>query len=344
MLVRYFLKQFYFHFLIFFICFILIFASGDVLLRLAVLPSFFTIPFVFYYMLPTIMLYAIPLASSMAVLIPLGTLFNQNELLLFRFLHKARLKLYFALLCFGASLALCFTPLVLHLAPKSYWRAKHYLVNSVKEQFAHLQPRKFHTLLPFFTFFFKTKEIQKEGAFPVFHDVLLLVKDHDSSYLITARTCFLRDTKLIVVKGTLQNYMHDKWYVGEFEETELDLNRLLVSDKKDSLKLNKFLTVAELRRKSDNKAWVELHKRIVQILWILVIPCISFWLFIFACTYKSSLFISILISGGLFLYSLISMNTALASSQNYSVALLLLYASCIFAIALSYLVYKRKWP
>ena len=67
MLISYFLRRFYLHLIIILICLLLIFGSGDLLLRLVLLPSFFSLPIIFLYMLAYMALFSMPIASSMSV-------------------------------------------------------------------------------------------------------------------------------------------------------------------------------------------------------------------------------------------------------------------------------------
>ena len=57
-------------------------------------------------------------------------------------------------------------------------------------------------------------------------------------------------------------------------------------------------------------AWKEWHKRMLQILWLLLLPFLSLWLMMLFAREKSNLLVSIAISGLLFFISYVHVHVA----------------------------------
>ncbi len=343
MIVGYFLKRFFAAFFIFIISLSLIFACGDVLVRLAALPSFFSLPHIFALMFPLMTLCSFLLASSLAVQYVVGSLFVENEILFFQFFSRARRSLHLIVLLFSITLACVYVPLVFNWAPASYWKAKHYILNSIKEQFEYLAPEQFHRITPRFTFYFKSKKT--EGSQTIFKNIILSVKESEKAhYFVTAQKCSIIGSQLVIRYGSVQTKSQSTWYSGTFERTNIDLNEFL-QDEKNKQRPVKFYTLKELlsKKKSDPKTFVEFHKRLAQVLWQLLFPLLALWGMLIVGQRHSTLLASLLVSGGLFLYSYIGLSLAQAFAKDLFVSLLCLYGCSSLAFILFFILYKRRW-
>ena len=100
LLFRYFIKRFFLLFVLIFVGLIPIFASCDLVVRLASVPFSFTILKLFWFMFPLVALFALPVASCLSVGATVGNLFVHDESLFFHFFPLARKQLAWAVLFF----------------------------------------------------------------------------------------------------------------------------------------------------------------------------------------------------------------------------------------------------
>ncbi len=342
-LTTYLLKRFLAWFSIFFLTLTAIFGVSDVLIRMAATPSFFSVPTLFILLLPLMAVLSLPLAASLAVSVTAGTLYQENEAIPLRYLRRTRRAVYTAIAIFTILVASIYAPLILRFAPRSYWHAKNYLISSAREQFDNLQPESFHTLVPDFTFYYQQRGENDEGR-TVYKQVVLLVRDNSGlAYVIAAQECYLANDMLIITNGSVQNNTGDTWYVGNFEETQIDLAKLLSSGGRIPTRHLKFFTSEELSQLTEPAAMVEYHKRWVQILWLLLLPLLSWLLMLVVARRASNILRAVGASGSLFLFSYITTSLSQTLAGTPTVALLVLYGYSSGAAVVIFYLYYRRW-
>ncbi len=344
MLFFYFLRKFYKNFILFFIAFVLIFAISDLFIRIPFLSSLQVTPIFFLLMLPLMSQFSIPLASCLSVQMTCGNLHIADEVLFFYFFSSARKALRAAVLIFSLSIVVIYIPLIFIWAPQSYKKGKEFILNFAKDQFFQLEAGKFHTPVPGFTFFFKSKKTIKGRL--VFQKLLLMFNEKDGKkYLINAQNGFLLKDSLFLQNGVIQNLDSDKFYLGNFEQTEISLKKLFDKDQKRNIMQQlKFCTWKNLKKikNKEGKAYIEYHKRIAQVCWQFLFPFLGLWGIMIFGRRKSNLLLSIFLSGALFLFSYISLNLAQILYKKSIFTIFLLYFPIILIGTIFYCFYRKK--
>lgn len=334
MLLRYFLKRFALLFFMTLAGLIPLFASCDVVVRLASVPFSFQILKLFWFMLPLVCLFAVPIASCLAVGMTVGTLFSRNELLLFQFFPQSRRTLERSVFLFSLVLAIVFIPLVFRWAPGSYWRGKQFLIRAVQQQIENLPAQRFHHIASRGTIFFMDKGRDDTGH-TRFRDVLLMVREkNDKQYVVTARSGVLQQGVLTLFDGTIYNNAIKNHCLATFKSLEIAFEKMFFQGSDVVKKPAKFMSLHELRGVAarDNRAWKELHKRFIQLLWQLLLPILIFLGMMIFARQKSNILLSVVLSGAFFLFSYISVNMAYFFSATNVVGPhdFLQYATCAF--------------
>lgn len=348
MVLKYFFKRFLFIFAVSLAGLIPLFASCDVVIRLASVPFSFQILKLFWFMLPLVCLFAVPIASCLAVGMTVGTLFARNELLLFHYFGGARRKLELAVFLFSVVLALVLVPLVWSWAPGSYWRGKQFLIRAAQQQIENLPAKRFHNIASRCTIFFKGKGVGDDGN-TRFQEILLMVREKDDKqYLVTARSGLLREGILILFNGTIYNNALKNHCIASFKTLEIAFEKMFFeATATDGVvsKPTKFMTLSELRRASerDDRAWQEMHKRFAQISWQFLLPILIFLSMMIFAQQKSNILLSVVLSGSFFLLSYISLNMAYFFLRRVWWAVTIFYSVPWVLVGLFYWRYKRKW-
>lgn len=346
MLSIYFLKRFFIRFVLILIGLIPLFASGDIVIRLAVLPFSYHILQFLLFMLPLVSIFAIPIATCIAVGITVGNLFSKEEFLFFHFFSTARRTLERSVGIFSLILFVVYIPIVFQLAPSSYWQGKQFIINFAKQHIEHLQAQRFHYITSRCAIFFQDKINSPSGVH--FKNILLRVKGkNNEQYLITAQTGDLQRGDLFFDNGTVYNTSNEKHYIATFKKLKIAFDKLFFQENDNySLKNIKFFCWKELKNsylENNNEARRELHKRIVQIIWQLLFPFLMLWSMMIYSKNKSNVLLSIVFSGLFFLFSYISLNMAyfLLTKSLWSI---LFFYSIPFGVALFfYKSYKKRW-
>lgn len=344
MLFLYLLKKFYKNFIFLFLVLLFIFAISDVFIRVPFLASLEIAPKFLLLMLPLMAQFSIPLSSCLAIQFVVGNLYINDEVLFFSFFSSARKTLKNAVLFFSISLLFIYAPLVFWWAPQSYKNGKQFILNFAREQLSVLTPGEFHAPVSNFNFFFKSKNIKDNEI--IYENLLLVIKEKDGKkYLINAKTGSLLKDTLFLNNGSIQNLGHSKSYFGNFEQTEISLDKLFESSKdKNNFTQLKFCTVNDLinLKDEDYNAEIELYKRISQILWQLLFPFLALWGIMVFAKRKSNLLLSVFLSGSIFLFSYISLNFAQVVYKNIIYTILLLYLPLMLISAVFYHFYHKK--
>lgn len=346
MLFLHLFKKLYKSFVYFFILFVFIFAVSDFFIRMPILTSISITPKIFLLMFPLMTQFAMPIASCFAPEIVIGKLFIKDEFLFFHFFKKARKKLFFMTLLFSISITFIYTPLILFWVPKSYKKGKELILKIAKEQFHQLDPNKFYVLTPELNFFFK-KKFKKNDKL-CFEKILMAFNDKDGErYIACATKGFLKQDTLILKNGTIQNLNTNKYHFLSFEKTEIILSNFFnKNNNNEQNKQLKFLSWNNLKKikQYSNEAFMEYHKRIVQILWQFFFPFLGLLGIIIFARRKSNLLISVLLCGSLFLFSYINVNlTKPLYYYCYNFSVLILYLPLFILLGILYFVAHKRF-
>lgn len=355
MVLLYFLKQFYLRFFFFFAALLFILTSADMLMRLATLPSVAFIPKIFICMLPLISLFAIPIASCLAVQTTVGELYASNAILVLKFLSSTKRALHIALTIFTCSLLIPYSVLIFEWAPRSYLSAKQLIIAFAKEHLSSLDAGIFHRPTDDFSIFFKGKKqymLAKGKEATKFFDLMLVVRAEDHEYMMSAKEGELVDNVLSLKNGTMYNERDGKKYVASFGNTEINIDQLTApkpgagEQKKREVLQTKFLAWDELRalKKDHPKAVVEFHVRIVRIIWQLLLPFLALaGLIRWGVPLRFNLMVSVAWTGSLVLFSYLLLSISGAFWKNGLLAFVLLYGVSGVVFTVMRDLYKKYW-
>ena len=344
MFVRYFLYRFFIIFSLALAGLIPLFATSDLVVRLASVPFSFQILKLFGFMLPMVCLFAFPIAACLAIGLVVGQVFTRGEAVNFRFFPLARHAIEKAVLLFSIVFFLLYVPFLFWWAPQGYWAGKRFLINAAQQQIENLPAKKFHSVASRGTIFFKEKSLDRDGS-TKFHDLLLMVREKDEKqYLVTSREGLLKQGFLYLYDGTIYNNALKKHSVATFEELEIAFEKLFFQKTGMGRRHVKFMTWEELREGNrGTPPWKELHKRSAQLIWQLLLPFLIFWAMMSIGRERSNLLLSVLVSGGFFLLSYISLNMAHYLLTGSSLSMGIFYMIPAGTTILTYLGYRRTW-
>lgn len=330
-------------------------AASNIFVRLPGIMSLRVIPILCMVMLPLVAIFAMPIASSLAVQNVIGSLLINDELLFISLSRRARTALYKAVLIFSLSLVAAYMPLVFFWAPQSYSRGKQMLVSFAYEQLMHLEAQTFHSLVDGMTVYFESKSIddfspndapqesshKNETYFN--HIFLSLSSKNQDRYFLTAKQGHLTTDHLIMKQGSLLLIKGQRCYSAQFAGVHIDLKQLWNLDQKDSVTKDvKFSPLPELLQKMDTQqSWyIEFHKRLAQLLWQLLLPFLALFLVMLLGQRKSNMLLSIITSGVLFFVQYVALTLAQVMQSFTPVALGLLYFPPVFFML--FLAYKAR--
>ena len=341
MLIKFFLKQFFVHFSVFFLVLSFIFASADVFLRLQLISSiteFFTI---FILMLPFMVQLAVPLASSLGVLSVVSRLFVEDEIININFFKKARNDLYLSVFIYSAILLLVYVPVVTYFAPKNYRLSKQLIRQFVESQLENLSPGSFHSISNKYSVFFNSHDIIDGNS--VYKDFILYInRNNDIPTVIASKTAFLLGDTIMLHDGELRRV--DGSYISLFKTFSIDINNFF-NIKNNPVKIDhpRFLSIFELLKsyKDDPLKFFEIHKRFSQIIWQFLLPIFSLFLIMLFSERKSNLVIVFIIAGLLYLLFYLSINLVFAFFGRGPLIFLLFYLSIALTAFGVYCLVKR---
>jgi len=296
-------------------------------------------------MLPFVCIFAIPIASCLAIGTTVGNIFAKDELLLFRFFPQARKKLQIAVWSFAVVLAVIFIPLLFQWAPQGYWQGKRFLLKAMHLQIEGLPPKQFHSIASRGTIFFRDKDQTAKGNTKFTNILLMMRQKNKKQYLVVATFGVLHQGFLELFDGTIYTNETQSHYIATFQSLEIDFERMFLDAENNALKPVRFATFRELVKAKDKRddSWKELHKRLAQILWQLLLPFLVFLSMMLWSRNRSNLLLSVLVSGGLFLGSYVSVNMAYFFLQRSLWSLVIFYGIPIGITSVLWLWYKRIW-
>lgn len=315
-----------------------LFACADTLVRLMGVSFSFQLLKFFLFILPLVCVFAVPLATCLSVQLTVGNLFIGNEVLLLHFLLRARKSIGRAVGIFAIVLTLLYIPLVFEWAPNSYWNGKSFLLSIAQKQVEQMQPGVFHQLGSKASIFFKNKTKN------AFSEMIISFREQQTPYTICAQMGELENGILVLTNGAMHSWSGKREYQAQFETMELALEKIFLKNDGGSVqKPTKFFTYSELMAAQDEPAFKEWHKRIVQILWQFLLPFLSLWAMLVFAQAKSNILLSIILSGFLFLFSYISLNSAYFMLYKSWWAISLFYSIPGVITIPSYILYKKRW-
>lgn len=343
MLFIFFLRRFLFNFILFLTLITVILGVGNVFVKISLFSSLDALWFVFIALIPLMSIFAFPIAAGLAVHTTIGNLLVNDELLIVRFFSSAKRTLLGTVLLFSFAITLLYVPLTFYWAPQSYWVGKRALLNLAKRQFFQCDAGKFYTPFPGITFFFKQKSV--EQSLPHYASIFLSYNNKPNErYLFTAQRGFLKDNCLHLLRGSVYTIAPDKHYFALFEQTEINLSKLFNLEK-DLLQEHqaRFLPMYDLWKLNNNyEASYEFHKRLVQVLWLLMFPLFALMNVLAFGGSKSNLLLGILFMGLLFLLSYVSISFTHVIWGHF-LAKLLLYGVLTGSFAVILALYWKRF-
>jgi lipopolysaccharide export LptBFGC system permease protein LptF len=344
MLCLHYLKRIVFLFIAILIGLIPVFASCDLIVRIIAVPLSFKIISFFLLIIPMVSLFAIPLATCLAVQIPMGNLFIEDEVLNFYFWRRARKALVVAVSLFSLLVSIFFVPLIFQWAPESYWQGKKLIVKLAQQHIENLEPNQFHTINDRAMLFFKQKNTQQNII--TFQKVLFMFKEKDGKrYVMTAESGEYAQDAFYLYKGSIYNTNEGQHYITSFKKLQVTMDKLFGKTKSTFSKQPKFMTWYDLvnNKDSNDVAWKEFHKRIIQIIWQLLFPFLALWSILLLARKKSNLLMSVILSGSIFLFSYITVNVGALLLHKSLFPLISFYSIPLVCAISLYMRYRKKW-
>jgi len=321
------------------------------LMRLASISFSLHLLKLFGFMLPLVCVFAFPIAGALAVGITVGHLFAQGESVLLHFFPHAGRSCKRAVVFFSLCLAIVYAPLIFVWSPGGYWAGKRFLIQAAQQQIENLPSQKFHQIASKCTIYFKGKEKTGEG-YARFNGILLRATEKGTGhsemkkYLVTAHHAILQKGVMTFFDGTLYNNSIRNHCIATFKEMVVEFEKIFFHEIEGRhQKPTKFMLFGELVEayKKDGGAFKEMHKRIAQLLWILLIPLIMFWGMMILAKEKSNLLLGVILGGSLFLFSYISLNMAYIFKGDGLLPIAVLYGIPVAVGLIFYSRYKKRW-
>ncbi|MCK4265159.1 LptF/LptG family permease [Candidatus Babeliales bacterium] len=332
----------------FFVGLLWVLGFGDLLIRLTVLPSLASIPKIILLMLPLVSSLAIPLAACLAVCIFLGKLHEENVIVMLSFIPSIRKQLFRAVLLFALVLAIPYSYIVFEWAPKNYFKGKQFILTLAKDKLSQLEPGVFHNLMSKGIIYFKNKEYS-EGAHKdiCYKQILLMYRSGKAKYIATAQEGFLKGDSLLLKNGTLETCSNQKNYIATFETTEINIDEVLHNDFLSNIEDReaKFLTWKQLINHEYKKKSVvaELHSRIGQVLWLILLPLLSFFgVFALGRLGSNNLLLCVALSSFNFLSFYIGVALSKAASSDLVLMQIVLYGVPLGLFLVWLLFFKKR--
>jgi len=285
------------------------------------------LPHLMLLLLPVMTLFALPLATSLAVHVVMVEHKQRDELVVLAFLAKAMRAAKKAILLFGILITILYALCSFYLAPRGYVLSKQLFLSLARDQLVHVEPLKFHTPAPMLSFYVQAKEINPATSLPIFKKLILTVWPSKVERLFfAANTGYFDKECLVLCDGYAITFKGRDVHTVSFKQMAIQLDAYLQPLHDKSMFFScKFLTLAELYNAYGLKADIrfEFHKRIAQTLWQLMLILLAF---AYALVRKNSSFLHTIVAcGSLFLATYFLIMLAQAYQHIVVVSLLLLY-------------------
>ena len=313
-----------------------LFLSCNIVLKLPLITHAGILPLLALLLLPVMALFALPLATSMAVQSTIGEHRARDELVMIAFLKPALRSLRLSVLCFGLLSVGLYAFFAFYLAPQGYVLSKKLFFNAAKDQLLHVEPRVFHSPVPLLSFYVDQKQPSKQYG-TIFKRLILIVRGKQQEQLFFAAECgFFDDRRLVLITGHMVSYKNKEAHTAFFKKTALHLDAYLQpSAEKKVLTQGRFLTIQQLFHAAGTQQDLsfELHKRIAQTLWQLVLVLLAS---VFAFYQRgSSLLRTLLSCGSAFLSTYLLIMLAQTYQDHALLSLMILYVPLVLALAAS---------
>ncbi len=344
MIISYFLIRFVQAASIYFTVLLGLFLSCNIVIKMPIIHHAGILPVLIMLLLPVMTLFALPLASSMAVLVTVAEHKERDELVIISFLPKAMQALRYSVVLFALLCTLLYAIFAFYLAPQGYVLSKRLFFNVAKDQFLQVEPGIFHNTVPMVSFYVHTKKIT-ENRQTLFGKLMLVLRQKNKEQLfIAADRGFFDERQLVLHDGHIISYKNEQVHTAFFKRTIIQLDAYISSPQEKTLVMqSRFLTLNMLwlAASHDQSVAFELHKRIVQTGW-------QFVLILLALAYalmrkKSSLLYCVLICGMTFLVTYLMISLAQGYAQHRLLCLALLYVPLIAAFFCSVsIIFNRR--
>lgn len=336
MLFFYFFSRFLRNFLALFAAFTFLFAVTNVFLRLSMLQSFAIIPLIFGAMVPLVALYAMPFSAVLAVSLVFNALARYDELLFFYFFAQGRRAFMAAAVAFSCLVSVCYLPLILEWAPQSYIKGKELIVQVAQMHLHDMPCNILQSPLPGIAFYCKEKKEVQPGIYLFEELFLALTNKNNERYIFCAQYGTMSQHDLELLHGSLHIQTNARMNHAFFEKSLINLATLWHKEQVHAqdyhLKLWGYKRLWEERIKN-KQAFIELHKRFSQSLWLFIMPLLTLFLLFFMRRKKYEMVSALLLSAGLFL----SMYCCTALGGIF-ITMPLLSLACFYGVPLIFLL------
>ncbi len=191
--------------------------------------------------------------------------------------------------------------------------------------------------------FFKTKgSINSKD--PLFKTLFLAFSNKNNErYFFTAQQGFFKQNKLFLQYGAIHTFQNGRYHVATFQTVAVDLQAFIGRNQlKESLTNLKYLTWQHLlAQKTESEAFIELHKRLAQALWVCALPVLA--LFLTQIITSKSFLTGLIATGGLYLLSYVLVALGQAYSGYSVLALLIFYMPILVLFFLGWYLYRRRY-
>ncbi len=344
MITSYFLIHFLQTASIYFTVLLGLFLSCNIVIKMPIIHHAGILPALIMLLLPVMTLFALPLASSMAVYITVAEHKDRDELVVISFLAKGMQSLRYSVVLYGFLCSILYAIFAFYLAPQGYVLSKRLFLNVAKEQFLHVEPGVFHTTIPTVSFYVQKKKLTADNQTLFEKLILVLRKKNTEQLFITANSGFFDDRQLVLHDGHLISYKNGPVHTAFFKKTAIQLDAYISPPKEKSLVMQtRFLTVNTLWRHAayDQEMFFELHKRIAQTGWQFILILLAFAYVLIRK--KSSLLSCVLMCGMTFLATYLIISLAQSYVHQSSLCLGLLYGPLLAAFMVSVvIIFKRR--
>jgi lipopolysaccharide export LptBFGC system permease protein LptF len=346
MIAHYFFTRFMLAAGMYFSLLLALFLSCNMILKLPLITHPGILPHLMILLFPVMTLFALPLATSLAVQVTIAEHKQRDELVLLAFLSRAMASLRIAGLFFSVLMMVVYALCSFYLAPRGYVLSKQLLFSLAKDQLLHVEPKKFHSPAPMLSFYVHEKETHPDTGI-IFKKIMLLVSPSKTERLFfMAERGFFQDNQLVLIDGYSIAYKGNAAHTVFFQKTALYLDAYIQqSNEKKIFFSSRFLTMPELcqalqTKKSD--VFFEFHKRIAQTLWQLVL---IFLAFAYALSRPAGSFLHTLVAcGTMFLATYLLIMLAQAYQHVVVLCLLLLYFPLLLAMVASlWVIFSRRY-
>ena len=343
MIISYFIIHFLQTASIYFTVLLGLFLSCNIVIKMPIIHHAGILPVLIMLLLPVMTLFALPLASSMAVYITVAEHKERDELVIISFLSKAMQALRYSVVLYAFLCSVVYAIFAFYLAPQGYVLSKRLFFNVAKDQFLQVEPGVFHSTIPAVSFYVQAKKLTADKQ-TLFEKLILVLRKKNSEQLfIAADSGFFDERQLVLHNGHIVSYKNEQVHTAFFKKTAIQIDAYIAPPQEKKLVMqSRFLTVNMLwaHTSDDYEMSFELHKRIVQTGWQFVLILLAFAYALIRK--KSSLLSCVLMCGMTFLASYLMISLAQGYTQHGLLCLGLLYGPLVVAFISSVIIILKR--